>query len=288
MVTAFVDTEAHPAALPWYSAGRTEPAGTARALSVTRAVGISNISLDVVLDRILAHCSRRDDVIIVGHGREGGLSMRLVAGSEGRARAELIGLLAADRPTQDPLLGTMPPTPVARAAPVCQLSETQVTQLRAKMNRVRALNLNHVAFRACKMGGWPDVLRGYKPFFGCQIVSAPDLRDTYGTIPPGAPRANMDHWIAQHSRHRHMVVYGVSPDRIAISTAGGQTDDHTYTVSFACESSEALANWTTRYLGATSATAFPYHGQWRTHAGTNEAQIIFVGDPQYNSHIVVV
>src|SRR5262245_22481163 len=101
MATAFVDTHAHPAAVPWYSSGRSEPGGTARALPVSQAIGIGNISLDSLLDSILAHASRGDDIIIVGHGREGGLSMRLLAGTEARARAEAVGQLAADRPTQD-------------------------------------------------------------------------------------------------------------------------------------------------------------------------------------------
>ena len=287
MATAFVDTHAHPAALPWYSSGRTEPAGTAHALALTRAVGIGNISLDSLLDSILVNARQGDDLIVVGHGREGGLSMRLVAGAPSRARAELITQLAADRPTPDPLLGSMPAIPAAHAASVCQITEAQVGQLRAKMNRVRALTLTHVAFRACKMGMWPNVLRAYKPFFGCKLVSAPDLRDTYGTIRPGTPTANMNQWIAGHSHPHRVFVYNSAPNRVAIATTGGQDDDHTYSLDFAYESAQALGSWTTRYLGGPSAASFPYHGQWLTYPGPGEPQILFVGDPRYNAHIVV-
>jgi hypothetical protein len=58
-------------------------------------------------------------------------------------------------------------------------------------------------------------------------------------------------------------------------------------LDFAHENLQALGNWMTRYLGLVSAAAFPYHGQWLTHPGPRQAQILFVGDPQYNAHIVV-
>jgi len=288
MAIAYIDQHAHPDAIPWYRSRPAEPGGSAFRLSVTQAIAIPNISLDAVLDRILVNPSRGADLIIVGHGREEGLSMRLVAGSASRARADLIRQLASDRGTPDALFGSMPPVPVSRVATLAQITEQQVVQLRMKMNRVRALTLTHVAFRACKLGVRRDVLRAYKPFFGCKVLSAPDLRDTYGTIRHGSPTVNMNQWITQHSPGHHMYVYGTAPNRIAIATSGGEDDDHTYTVDFAYENPTALANWTAQYLGSHRSGAFAYHGQWRTHPRANKPQIVFVGDPDYNEHIVVV
>ncbi|MCC7285108.1 MAG: hypothetical protein IT503_02910 [Burkholderiaceae bacterium] len=288
MAIAFVDTGAHRAAVSWYSSGCPEPAGTASALIVTRSIGIDDISLGKLLDRILSSASQGTDLIVVGHGRETGLSMRLLPTSQVRARADVISQLAADRPRPDSLFGSTPAVSPANAAAICMATEHQVEELREKMNRVRALTLTHVAFRACKMGQRPDILLAYKRFFGCKLVSAPDLRDTYGVISPGTPLQNMTLWIERHSNHRHMSVYGNTPNRIAISTAGGQSDDHSYTLDFAYESTQALTNWTRQYLGRPVAAAFPYHGQWVTNPGPNDPQIVFVGDARYNAHIRVV
>jgi hypothetical protein len=41
-----------------------------------------------------------------------------------------------------------------------RLSEPQIKGLRKKMNQVRSMKLNHVAFRACSMGIKPDTMKG--------------------------------------------------------------------------------------------------------------------------------
>lgn len=283
---AFVDTNAHAAAMPWYRTNPREPIGSGRVLQVSQAESLSPASLDGLLDAILRNASATDNIIIVGHGREGGLSMPLFPRSPSRARAEIVALLAADRAT-----GGFLPTPArssAEVAPVCGISPTQVDQLRAKMNRVRALRLQHVALRACNTGGWPDVLRMYKPFFDATEVSAPDRRDTYGTLNPGVPIADMDGWVRSHSRG-HIYVEGDAPNRVGIQTEGGATEDHAYSVAIAVESLPGLNAWAARnQIAGTGAGTRLYHGQFQTYGFARQPRIVFCGTTDYANHIVVV
>ena len=84
---ALVDTSAHRGALPWYSTNPREPIGQGRDLQVSRAVPLSPVSLDGLMDAILQHATRGDSIVVVGHAREGGLSMPLFPGSQAHARS---------------------------------------------------------------------------------------------------------------------------------------------------------------------------------------------------------
>lgn len=281
---AFIDMNAHAAAMPWYRTNPREPIGSGRVLQVSQAVPLSPASLDGLLDAILRSARAGDNIIIVGHGRELGLAMPLLPRSRTRARAEIVALLAADRETGGSL--PMPARSSAEVARSCGIPPIQVDQLRAKMNRVRALRLQHVALRACNTGGWPDALRKYKPFFGATEVSAPDRRDVYGTLNPGGLVANMDAWVSRHSRG-HIYVEGVAPDRVAIQTEGGATEDHAY--SIAVESLRGLNAWAARnHIAGTGTGTRLYHGQFLTRGLPNQPRIVFCGTTDYANHIVVV
>jgi hypothetical protein len=147
-----IDAEAHHDADAWYRLRRAEPIGGGQSISIGSTYPLSRYSLDSILDTILDRVSGGSDLIIVGHGRETGLSARLFQSSrDQRFRSEIATALATDRPSESDGI-RLPAISVARAAEICMISEQQVTSLRAKMNRVRAKRLGHVAFRACLMG----------------------------------------------------------------------------------------------------------------------------------------
>jgi hypothetical protein len=52
------------------------------------------------------------------------------------------------------------------------------------MNQVRGIGLDHVAFRNCFMGKSLDTLDGFRLLFGAKSLSAPKLKDSYGTFTP--------------------------------------------------------------------------------------------------------
>ncbi len=280
---ALVDRDAHQYALPWYATNPAEPIGGTRVLQVSRAVPLSPVSLDGLLDAILQHASRGDSIIVVGHAREGGLSMPLFPGSQARARAEIAAMLA---PSEDDFL-PIPARPSADIAPICQITPAQVDALRAKVGQIRALRLQHAALRACNAGRWPDVLSMYKPLFCTQEVSAPDRRDTYGILSPGAPESDFDRWLGEHA-DGHIYVEGAAPDRVAIQTIGGGSDDHNYAVAIAAESDAAFGAWAARNGVVRTGGAWLYHGQFCTQGVVGQPRIVFCATPDYARHLVVV
>ncbi len=295
MAKVFVDTSAHRPhrsggidyATRWYRACSAEPASPRQNLAIQNVVPLNPVCLDGLLDGILANCSAGDDIIVVGHGRENGLSMRLLPGSDTRAQSTAVSSLGMMSETvMDGF--RVPAVPIDEAARTCQITPGEVTALRAKISRVRALRLGHVALRGCKIGAWPDVLQMYKPFFGCREVSAPTYRDTYGVINPTI-ESDLDGWSARWLRsHRNSHTHSYTAAGVVVATAGGVSDEHSFTVGLAASSSASLAAWESQYVGSRSTGEFSFHGQWLTLIVTGQARIIFTGDSNYVSQLAVV
>ena len=95
---------------------------------------------------------KEKEIVVVCHGWSDGLAIPLTSGGShlGGAQRQQIFPLSADRSFDDGLIKS-PIISVADVAAQAHLSEQQITNLRAKMNQVRGLNLKHVAFRACNM-----------------------------------------------------------------------------------------------------------------------------------------
>jgi hypothetical protein len=288
-----IDSSAHPDADAWYRLRRAEPIGGGRSIGIGSTFPLTRYSLDSILDTVIDRVSGGSDLIIVGHGRETGLSAKLFQSSrDQRFRSEIATMLATDRASERDGL-RLPPISVARAAEICMISEPQVTSLRAKMNQVRAKRLGHVAFRACLMGAWPDTLDPYREFFGCRSVSALDLRDTYGHFALARTEPRFDSWVDHRRRGRHAwhcYVYGEAPDRVAVATRGGENDEHSYQLEAAAESDSGFRNWRGSNLTtggfSSSHNVIYYHACFhRTPIGGSK-RIIFVGDPDYESHVV--
>jgi hypothetical protein len=196
LAIAFIDAAAHREAVHWYQSSPFETMGAYRA-QVTRAVPIAHITLEGLLDAILAtpaDASKRD-VIVVGHALDIGLAMPLTSHGRAQARVDVIRMIGADSHAPGGIAAAVSTREVGQ---VCGLPERAVESLRAKMNRVRALRPNSVSFRACNIGRWADTLRDYQRFFGCSRVTAPDLRDTYGRVDSELQTSQLDRWLQHH------------------------------------------------------------------------------------------
>ena len=286
MAVVIIDAAAHRHAADWYNSGRAEPGGRGVSLTSDSVLPLRHITLDSVLTEIARRGRRGGDVILVCHARDLGLALSLRSGSPVRARSEAIGVLAHDTESSDSGLH-LPPISVSEAAPMLMMSEEHVTDLRTKMNQVRALGLRHVALRGCNVGSWENTLPVYKLFFGCSSLSGPMMRDTYGQIRSGAPEANLAGWNARHPGW-HVFTDGTAPNQVAIATRGGDAEEHAYQIEFAPQSSQALQDWGTRHLGGPVSGAFYYHGMWRTNPAPGEPRINFVGDAAYLEHLRIV
>jgi hypothetical protein len=281
-----IDAAAHAHAADWYSSGRGDPSGNGLTLTGDTVLPLHNLTIDTVLDEIIRRARSGGDVILVCHARDMGLALPLITGGPVRARTEAIGQLAIDQPTADPVLPT-PAISAAEAAPVLMMSEAQVAALRVKMNQVRALRLRHVALRGCNVGTWSDTLPIYKRFFGCGSLSGPRMRDTYGAIDPGAPMADLTRWSSQHN-HWHIFYDGSTGNQVALATTGGQSEEHSYQIALAYQTTQGLQDWGTRHLRGAVSGSFFYHGMWETSAAPGSPRIHFVGDADYASHLQVV
>jgi hypothetical protein len=288
LAIAFIDAAAHRQAVPWYQSSPFETMGGYRA-QVTRAVPIAHITLEGLLDAILAtpaDASKRD-VIVVGHAQAIGLAMPLTSHGRAQARVDVIRMLATDREAPGAMAAAVSAREVNQ---FCGLAVPAVEALRAKMNRVRALRLNSVSFRACNIGRWADTLRDYQRFFGCSRVTAPDLRDTYGRVDSGQQTSQLDRWLQQHQTNARFNTWvsGQAPGRLAFSTQRVSREAHRYSIAMAHESADALRAWQTRVLGRASAGPFLYHGMFITDVAPGEPSVTFVGERGFASHIVTV
>lgn len=288
LAIAFIDAAAHRQAVPWYQSSPFETMGSYRA-QVTRAVPIAHITLEAVLDAILATPAdaTKRDVIVVGHAQDIGLAMPLASHGRAQSRVEVIRMLAADREAPDGMAAAVSAREVSH---FCGLAVPAVETLRAKMNRVRALRLNSVSFRACNIGRWPETLRSYQCFFGCSRVTAPDLRDTYGHVNSEQQTSQLDRWMQHHRRNARFNTWvtGQAPGRLAFSAERVSREAHRYRIAMAHESADALRAWQTRVLGRASSGPFLYHGMFITDVAPGEPSVTFVGERGFASHIVTV
>ncbi len=288
MAIAFIDAAAHRQAVPWYQSSPFETMGAYRA-QVTRAVPIARITLEGLLDAILAtpaDASKRD-VIVVGHALAIGLAMPLTSHGRMQSRVEAIRMIGADSEAPGGLAAAVSTREVGQ---VCRLPERAVESLREKMNRVRALRLNSVSFRACNIGRWSDTLRDYQRFFGCSRVTAPDLRDTFGRADSALQTSQLDRWVQHHRRNARFNTWvtGQAPGRLAFSAERVSREAHSYEIVMAHERADMLSAWQTRVLGRASSGPFLYHGMFITDVAPGDPSVVFVGEREFASHIVTV
>lgn len=170
----------HPSAPSWYQSNPVEPIGNKSSITVTKTVVVDPMTIESIFDAIIE--GKDQEVVIVCHGIEDGLLIPFVAGSKFNAVQSPVLRLASDHQV-DVGGAKIPAVSDKDVAP--QISEDDAKRLRMKMNKVRAMQLKHVAFRACDMGKSPgSTLAAYKDLFGAKSVSAPDLLDSYGQFKP--------------------------------------------------------------------------------------------------------
>ena len=166
----------HPFAPPWYDSNPVEPISNKSTIVVKEVIVQRSMTLESVMDTIIE--KKEKEVVIVCHGSTHGLALPVVAGSSLGAETGNVARLSADRSFKRDGLNT----PIIADKDVAQqMSEAHVKGFRAKMNQVRGLNLEHVAFRSCDMGRSPDTaMDAFRLLFGVKSVSAPKLLDSYG------------------------------------------------------------------------------------------------------------
>jgi|SRR5581483_2195926 len=276
----------HPHAPLWYKSNPVEPIGRKSSVSVEDSILIEEITLDAILDQILA--SKAAEVIIVNHGSGDGLALPLLKGSTAGAQKEVMVFVAADvsREEGEPG-GIRVKTPIKSdkdVADLTRLSEAQVKALRVKMNQVRARKLKHVAFRACNMGIHKDTLEAFRNFFGAGSVSAPTQFDSYGIFTP-AIGDHLDDWV----KAKRKGGYQISVDgNVAFGTKA--TDNPlVYSIVSKSTSDDAFSAWMKKHISDAGwkTTGVIFHGMKLLHpASPTSPTVAFVRDEPFVSSIV--
>ena len=277
----------HPHAPLWYRTSPVEPVGNKSSVTVEGVALLEKITLEGILDAVLA--SKSDEIVVVCHGSGDGLAIPVLPGARSGSVQEVVQSLAIDQPGEENVDGMKLKTPAisdAKAAQVAMLSEAQVKALRAKMNAVRAMKLKHVAFRACNMGIRTETMKAFRSFFGAASVSAPKEFDAYGDFSPSIGE-QLDDWVKSKRKAGFQISVEGS---VAFGTRA--TDNATvFDIVARATTKDAFRAWVNKHVaeGAWGTKGVVFHGVKVLHPlGTNAASVLFVRDAGFVAGLVHV
>ncbi len=206
---------------PYYSRHPVEPPPlTTPTFNVTDFAPASSeqLTLEQVLDAIIAHSAT--DILIVSHGAGNGINLNVdIAPLLQDIIIEMNNELCGRAP-QD-----LPYTPSGgRHSHLVHIS----SGLLGKVRQVRALNLNRVVIRACKVGNDRALLDTLASLLNCRSINAPLLKSVFAiTQPARLSTSAFDTWM--HARRTHRQVDGQPGSRVGFEII---VDDQHHTVVF--------------------------------------------------------
>jgi hypothetical protein len=277
-------TNGHPHAPPWYRINPAEPIGGSETLAVSDTTVHDSLTLEAILDIMIR--SKDREYIVVCHGDPDGLALPLMKGAKSGASKVTVLPLSADR--QNSAGGAT--TPVISEESLVELTKLrpdEVSSLRQKMSQVRAMKLNHVAFRACNMAESTDqsALEAFRNFFGATSVSAPRDFDAYGHFKP-ALGGNVDAWAKQMRKNGYHVAVN---DAVGLGTKRAAGSDKFRIVAKAA-SKDAMSAWIRKHVvnRSWSPSGVTFHGIRISSAPANpeDPLFYFVKDARYLASIV--
>ncbi len=229
----------------YYQRFGTEPVSAGIGIAVDSPSHIPRTSLDTTLQAIIdAFGTRRDfqgpDLVVVSHGNERGMTMRLFPGHRTDSRSAVL------RTLMDASLST------AQIAKQIFTTEAQVATLIDKMNQVRGAGLSVVEFRGCTIGRVSENLAALKDFLGAAEVGGPDVLSTYGAVTPKiVSSARFGRW--QRLFASTAVFASMSSGRVGFRimvVKGGSLID------MIAENNDAVAEWLRLFMSSAAPDAF--------------------------------
>lgn len=271
----------HPSAPPWYGTDPVEPIGN-KSQIVVNDVDVQNaMTLESIMDTIIERNQKQ--VVIVCHGSPEGLAIPFVLGSSVGAESPNISRLSADRVLKNREGMNTPIIPDDGMSR--QISARQIRGLRVKMNQVRDIGLDHVAFRNCDLGKSMDTLEAFRLFFGAKSLSAPKLKDSYGTFTPVINR-EIKSWVDARRKDgfRVWIDRGVAFGmRLARTIA--QTE---YAIVCRAPDIETFRAWVRAHISnsLSDTLSVVYHGMEDRYVADSTAPVIyFIRDSEFVANI---
>ncbi len=154
---------------------------------VERPSRVPHTSLSELLKAIIQAWSTKSfegsDLLLVTHGNERGLTMRLFPGHRSDARSDNLEVLMSNDSEKD-------------KATKLYLTTAQVRELVDHMDQVRSLKISGIEFRGCNIGRQSRNVGLLKDFLGTNSAAAPDVLSIYGFAIPDVARdsGQMDRW----------------------------------------------------------------------------------------------
>jgi hypothetical protein len=282
MAVALINTAAHPAAVPYFTQYPLEPIPNKKFVTIDKVGELVDkvkvhghetasqlTNLTTLLTAILGKAKAGGDLVIVMHGNDAGLFIRIATGigfnlPAMRALDMGLGGRAEDDETQKLL----------------HLTPNEWTSLKAQMLKMQALGLNRVDLRACVVGSDPDVMWYLQRIFNCAVCCAPKLYDFYGLMDLGAPTKDPKVWEKWSASHPRANIQTFPSGRFAFDHT---ISENSIKVQAMTDSQEAAAEWVARNLpkGTYSSGPIFFHG-----LTDKKSPLIFAGDPRYRDSLV--
>lgn len=282
MALALINTAAHPAAIPYFTRYPLEPIPNKKFVTVDKFGELRDTvvvkgketasqltNLTTLLKAILDKATARGDVVIVMHGNDEGLFIRIASGIGFNVAAMRALTMGLEGRTED-----------EETHKLLKLTPAAWTSLKAQLLKVQALELNRVDLRACVVGKEPDVMWYLQKVFNCAVCCAPKAYDFYGMMNLGDPTKDPKVWEKWLAAHPGANIQKFPADRFAFHHT---ISDNSIKVNAMADSQVAATGWVTRNLPSgnyTSGTIW-FHG-----LTDKKSPLIFAGDPRYRDFLV--
>jgi hypothetical protein len=282
MAVALINPAAHPAAIPYFTRYPLEPIPNNKFVTVDsfgelrdtvmvkgKAEASQLTNLTTLLRAIIAKSKAGGDVVIVRHGNEAGLFVRIASGVGYNVAALRALTMALDGRNDD-----------AETLKLLNLTQADWNSLKALLVKMQAMELNRVDLRACVVGKDPDVMWYMQKVFNCAVCCAPKAYDFYGLMNLGEPTRDPKVWEKWKAAHPGANIQTFPTDRFAIHHT---INDTSIKVDAMADSQEAATGWVTRNLpkGNYTGGTIWFHG-----LTDKKSPLIFAGDPRYRDNLV--
>ncbi|MBX3501335.1 MAG: hypothetical protein KF889_17995 [Alphaproteobacteria bacterium] len=282
MAVALINPAVHPAAIPYFTRYPLEPIPNNKFVTIEKfgelrdtvvvkgKATTSNLTnLTTLLKAILDKAKAGGDVVIVMHGNDAGLFVRIASGIGFNAAAMRALVMGLEGRTEDDVTHKL-----------LKLTPADWSSLKDQMLKMQALELNRVDLRACVVGKEPDVMWYLQKIFNCAVCCAPKAYDFYGLMDLGSPTKDAKVWEKWLASHPGANVQTFSSGRFAYHHT---ISENSIKVEALTDSQEAATGWVTRNLpkGNYSGGAIWFHG-----LTDKKSPLIFAGDPRYRDYLV--
>ena len=282
MAIALINTAAHPAAVPYFTQYPLEPIPDKKFVIIekidalvdkVKVQGHETVSLltnlTTLLTAILGKAKKGGDVVIVMHGNDAGLFIKIASGIGFNVAAMRALVMGLEGRTEDEVTHKL-----------LKLSPNDWTSLKAQLLRMQALELNRVDLRACVVGKDADVMYYLQKVFNCAVCCAPKLYDFYGLMDLGVPTKDPKVWEKWSASHQGANVQSFPSGRFAYQHT---INENSIKVEAMTDSQEAATEWVSRNLPNGNYKRGPIYFHGLTD---KKSPLIFAGDPRYRDYLV--